>query len=76
MGCVTKVFKNGKHIAWQARIVRVGIPKFTLSFCSYSEALEWLNKNEENYINNPDIFKDFDRLKELRIRKKKRTGKI
>lgn len=76
MGCVTKVYKNGKHVAWQARIARVGIPKFTLSFCTYDEAYEWLNDNEEDYINNPDAFKDLDRLKELRGRRKKRIGKI
>ena len=76
MGSVTKVYKNGKHIAWQARIVRVGIPTFTLSFCKYDEAADWLNENEENYINNPKSFKDFDRATELRNRRKKRTGKI
>ena len=76
MGCVTKVYKNGKHVAWQARIVRVGVPRFTLSFCSYDEAAEWLNENEEDYINNPELFQDLDRVKELRGRRKKRTGRI
>jgi hypothetical protein len=76
MGCVCKVYKNGKHIAWQARIVRTGIPRFTLSFCTYDEAANWLDENEEDYINNLDLFKDLDRVKELRERRKKRTGKI
>lgn len=76
MGCVTKVYKNGKHVAWQARIVRTGIPRFTLSFCTYDEAVDWLNENEEDYINNPNAFKDLDRLKELRVRRKKRTGRM
>lgn len=77
MGSVVKVLKKGKHVSWQARICRVGIPKFTLSFCSYEEAFDWLNENEENYINNPEVFLDaIDRLKELRLRRKKRIGKI
>jgi len=70
MGCVSKVYKNGKHVAWQARIVRTGIPRFTLSFCTYEEACDWLNDNEEDYINNHDLFKD------MRGRRKKRTGRI
>jgi hypothetical protein len=76
MGCVTKVYKNGKHIGWQARIVRVGVPRFTLSFCTYDEAVEWLNENEENYINDPESLKYLDRVKELRGRRKKRMGKV
>ncbi len=77
MGSVVKVYKNGKHIAWQARICRVGIPKFTLSFCSYDEAADWLNLNEEKYIENPKrILEEVNRLKELRQRRKKRTGNI
>lgn len=77
MGSVVKVYKNGKHVGWQARICRVGIPKFTLSFCNYDEASDWLNENEESYISNPNsLIKEIDRLKELRCRRKKRNGKI
>ncbi len=50
MGSVVKVYKNGKHVSWQARICRVGLPKFTLCFCTYDEASDWLNCNEERYI--------------------------
>lgn len=77
MGSVVKVYKKEKHVSWQARICRVGIPKLTLSFCTYDEASDWLNENEESYINNPELFmKEFNRLKELRGRRKKRNGKI
>jgi len=77
MGSVVKVYKNGKHIAWQARICRVGVPKLTLSFCTYDEASDWINENEEEYINNPESILDtLDRLKELRVRRKKKNGKI
>ena len=77
MGSVVKVYKNGKHVSWQARICRVGIPKLTLSFCSYDEAYDWLNENEESYINNPELFMtELNRIKELRERRKKRNGKI
>ena len=77
MGSVVRVLKKGKYIGWQARICRVGIPKFTLSFCTYDEAADWLNENEEKYIYNPNfLIKKVDRLKEIRKRKKKRTGRI
>jgi hypothetical protein len=77
MGSIVKVYKNGKHVAWQARICRVGIPKFTLSFCTYDEAADWLSEYEEVYINNPSfIIEMVDRIKELRGRRKKRTGKM
>lgn len=77
MGSVVKVFKNGKQVGWQSRICRVGVPKFTLSFCTYDEAADWLNENEERYINNSEqVIEEVDRLKELRFRRKKKTGKI
>jgi len=77
MGSVVKVYKNKKHIAWQARICRVGLPKFTLCFNTYEEAADWLNENEEVYISNPEfILQKVNRLNNLRDRKKKRTGKI
>ncbi len=77
MGSVVKVLKKGKHIGWQARICRVGIPIFTLSFCTYDEAADWLNENEEKYIYNPNfLIKQVNRREESRKRKKKRTGRI
>lgn len=77
MGSVVKVYKNGKHIAWQVRICRVDLPIFTLCFCDYDEAADWLNENEEAYISNPKtVLEIVDRLKLLRSRKKQRMGKI
>lgn len=77
MGSVVKVYKKGKHVSWQERILRVGIPSFTICFCTYDEAADWLNENEERYMNNPVRFlEEIDRLKEIRARRKKRTGKI
>lgn len=77
MGSVVKVYKNKKHIGWQARICRVGLPKFTLSFCSYDEASDWINENEERYIcNHKQVKQEIDRMKSLRKRRKQRTGKI
>ena len=77
MGSVVKVFKNKKQIGWQARICRVGLPKFTLSFCTYDEAADWINENEERYIyNHSQVMKEVDRLDLLRYRRKKNKGKI
>lgn len=77
MGCVTKVFKKNIHISFQARIVRVGIPIFTICFNSHKEASDWLSENEENYIyNHEECLKKWNRLDLLRKRKKSRTGKI
>lgn len=77
MGSVVKVYKNKKHIGWQARIVRVGLPKFTLCFCTYDEAADWLNENEERFIHNhKSVIEEIDRLKKLRTRRKLRTGKV
>lgn len=77
MGSVVRIWKNGKQISWQARICRVGLPKFTMCFCTYDEASDWINENEENYIKNHKKFiEEVDRLKELRFRRKKKTGKI
>lgn len=76
MGSVVKVFKKDKFIGWQARICRVGIPKFTLSFCTYDEAADWLNENEEKYIYDQSVLNKIDRLDKTRVRRKNRTGKI
>ncbi len=76
MGSVVKVYKNKKFVGWQARICRVGIPKFTLSFCTYEDAVEWLNDNEEKYIYDQEILKGINRLDKTRCRRKERTGKI
>lgn len=77
MGSVVKVYKNDKHIGWQARICRVGLPKFTLCFCTYDEAADWINENEEKYIHNhKQVIQEVDRLKALRSRRKTKTGKM
>ncbi len=77
MGSVVKVYKNKIHISWQARIVRVGIPTFTISFNTYDEAADWLNQNEKKYIHDHErCLKEWNRLDLLRERKEKRTGKI
>lgn len=77
MGSVVKVYKNGKHVSWQARICRVGLPKFTLCFCTYDQASDWLNCNEERYIMDHKIVRgEVDRLLSLRLRKKEKTGKM
>jgi hypothetical protein len=77
MGSIVKVFKNDRHISWQARIVRSGLPKFTICFNSYDEACEWLSLNEKKYINDHErCLKEWNRLDLLRNRREARTGKI
>lgn len=77
MGTICKVFKNEKHISWQAKIRRVGIPSFSLSFNTYEQAADWLNENEEKYIyEHRELTKKTNRLELARKRKKERTGKI
>lgn len=76
MGCVCKVYKGGNHIGYQARIVRVGLPKFTLSFLTYEQARDWLDANEESYIRNPSKYLGMNRIDALRDRRKKRNGRI
>lgn len=77
MGSVVRVFKGGRCVGWQARIVRVGLRKLTLSFVSYDDACEWLEATEERYIRDPKgVLAEFNRLVELRKRRKQRTGRI
>lgn len=77
MGSVVRVYKKGRQIGWQSRICRTGIATFTLSFCTYDEAVDWLNENEERYIDNPQsVIQEVDRIKELRSRRKKRSGRV
>lgn len=56
---------------WRVQIRRVGIPQFCMSFATKEEAEQFVEENEEKYINDPNKYlleKEQMRLKRSRNR--------
>lgn len=71
MASIVKIpLKSGS--VWQVRIVRVGLPKFTLTFSTYAEASEWADKHEEAYMRDPEAYLSINRLDKRRERERHR----
>lgn len=64
------------NYSYQVQLRRKGIPSVTISFVTYEEAINWVIKNEENYLKNPESYlylkDDYTKLRREREFKKKK----
>lgn len=68
--------KGCVNYSYQVQLRRKGIPSLTISFVTYDEAIEWVNKHEENYLKNPEryeylrnSYRQLRREREFKIKK-------
>lgn len=71
-----RIPKGCVNWSYQVQIRRKGIPSLTISFVSYEEAFEWVDKNEDLYLRNPENYDDLrnsyrDLRREREFKKKK-----
>ena len=64
------------NISYQVQIRRKGIPSLSISFCTYEEAIDWVNKNEFMYLRNPEnynhlreSYRELRREREIKMKK-------
>lgn len=69
-GCINSTY--------QVQLRRKGIPSLSLTFVTYEEALDWVEKNEKKYLENPESYeylrnsyRKLRREREFKIKKMK-----
>jgi hypothetical protein len=63
-----RIYKNGVKV-YRVVIRRKDVPLLCLTFSSRKDAERWVDINEYNYIQSPEIFSD--KLKELQLELKR-----
>lgn len=73
-----RIAKGCVNISYQVQIRRIGIPPFTISFCTHEEARDWVENNENEYLKNHEKFdylrqsyRDQKREREFKMKKLK-----
>ena len=65
-----RIPKGCVNVSYQVQLRRKGIPSLTISFCTYEEANDWVIKNEQNFLQNPETF-DYLRLEYRNLRRER-----
>ena len=56
MACITERQRKDGTSAYRVRFRVRGVPEFTLTFDDWDEACDWVEKNELEFVKDPDKF--------------------